>query len=144
MNGCFCTLEYWKKCFLKNEKMVNRKVRKVGNLGKIILSFLISEFWIFPYSQNRKLGFEILGKKFLRFSRFPSFWPGQRRSTGTGQRRRYQLYMTNYHTKTEKDNAPKSVEHCQSCGISICWEHSVQVFHGCLQWNFIFYFRFSV
>ena len=40
-----------------------------------------SEFSILPYSQNRKLGFEILAEKFprlLRFPRFPSFRPGPR------------------------------------------------------------------
>ena len=47
------------------------KVRNLGNLGKIIPSFLISKFPILPYSQNRKLGFEIIGKKFPRFLRFP-------------------------------------------------------------------------
>ena len=69
---------------MKNEKMANRKLGKVGNLGnlgEIIPSFLISEFSILPYSQNRKLGFEILAEKFprlLRFPRFPSFRPGPR------------------------------------------------------------------
>ena len=33
----------------------------------------IVKFSILPYSQNRKLGFKNLGKKFLRF---PSFRPG--------------------------------------------------------------------
>ena len=47
----------------------------------------------------------------------------ERRFTGTGQRRRCQLHMANCHTKKEKDNAPKSNEQCQSCGISICREH---------------------
>ena len=59
--------------------MANRKLEKVGNLGnlgEIIPSFLISEFSILPYSQNRKLGFEILGKKFPRFPRFLSFRHG--------------------------------------------------------------------
>ena len=54
--------------------MANRKVEKfrnLGNLGKIIPSFLSSESPILPYSQNRKLGFEIIGKKFRRFLRFP-------------------------------------------------------------------------
>ena len=66
------TLEYWQNFFLKNEKIANRKL---GNLGNIIPSFLISEFSIFSYSQNRKLGFKNLGKKFPRFPRFPSFRP---------------------------------------------------------------------
>ena len=66
--------------------MANRKLRKVGNLGnlgKVIPSFLVSEFSILPYSQNRKLRFKNLGKKFLRFPRFPSFpsfRPGQQRA----------------------------------------------------------------
>ena len=71
------TLEYRKKSFLK---ITNRKH---GNLGNIIPSFLISEFSIFPQSQNRKLGFKNLGKIFPTFKRFPrslSFRPGQRLS----------------------------------------------------------------
>ena len=78
-----------KKTFIKkekenkkqNEKVVNRKLGKVGNLGslgnleKVIPSFLISEFSILSYSQNRKLGFKNLRKKFLIFPRFPSFRP---------------------------------------------------------------------
>ena len=56
-----------KKIFLKIEKMANWKLRKVGNLGKIIPSLYLL------YSQNRKLGFEILRKKFTRFLRFPRF-----------------------------------------------------------------------
>ena len=59
---------------LRNEKLANRKlgkVRDLGNLRKIIPSFLISEFSTLPYSQNRKLGFENLGKFFSRFPRFP-------------------------------------------------------------------------
>ena len=67
--------------------MANRELGKVGNLGnlgKIIPSFLISEFSILPYSQNRKLGFKNLGKefpRFLRFLRFPSFRPGREKNT---------------------------------------------------------------
>ena len=68
----------------------------------------------------------------------------ERRFTGTGQRRRCQLQMANCRTKKEKDNAPKSTEQCQSCGISICREHSMRVCHGCLQWNFILHFIFIV
>ena len=68
-----------KKIKKENEKVANQKLGKVENLGKIIPSFLISEFLILPYSQNRKLGFKNLGKKFprfLRFLRFPNFQPG--------------------------------------------------------------------
>ena len=61
----------------ENDKVANQKLVKVGNLGNVILSFLISDFSILPHSQNRKLGFKNLGKKFRRFPRFPSFRPGQ-------------------------------------------------------------------
>ena len=57
----------------------------------------------------------------------------ERRLTGTGHRRKYQLHMANCHTNTEKDNAPKSTKQCQSFGISICREHSKRVCRGCLQ-----------
>ena len=57
----------------ENEKVANQKLGNLGNLGKVIPSFLISEFFIFPYSQNRKLRFKNLGKKILRFPRFLSF-----------------------------------------------------------------------
>ena len=69
-----------KKFFLRNEKMTNRKLGNLGNLGNIIPSFLISEFSILPYSKNRKLGYKYLGKTFPtfpRFLRFPSFRPGR-------------------------------------------------------------------
>ena len=55
--------------------MANQKLEKVGNLGnlrKVIPSFLVSKFSILPYSQNRKLGIKNLGKK---FPSFPSFRP---------------------------------------------------------------------
>ena len=57
--------------------MANRKlgkIEKVGNLGKIIPSFLFSEFSILPYSQNRKLEFKNIGKKIPEVSEF-STWP---------------------------------------------------------------------
>ena len=57
----------------------------------------------------------------------------ERRFTGTGQGRRCQLHMANCHTKTEKHNAPKLTEQCQSRAFSICWEHSMQVCRSCLQ-----------
>ena len=56
--------------------MANRnfgKVENLRNLAKIIASFLISQFSIFPYSQNRKFGFKNLGKKFPRFPRLSRF-----------------------------------------------------------------------
>ena len=70
----------WKNIYKKikknkeNEKVANRKLGNLGNLGNIIPSFLISKFSILPYSQNRKLGFKNLGKKFPSFL---SFRPGQ-------------------------------------------------------------------
>ena len=45
----------------------------LGNLGNIIPIFPISKFLILRYSENRKLGFKNLGKK---FPNFPSFRPG--------------------------------------------------------------------
>ena len=66
---CFRILKKMRK--MKNDKSKAQKNRK--SLGKIISSFLISEFFIFSYRQNRKVGFKNLGKK---FPRFPSFWPG--------------------------------------------------------------------
>ena len=42
----------------------------------------------------------------------------ERRFTGTGKRRRCQLHMTNCHTKTEKDNAPKSIR--QEHSMRVC------------------------
>ena len=50
------------------------QIENLVNLGNIIPSFLISKFSVLPYSQNRKLGFKNLGKK---FPSFPSFRPGQ-------------------------------------------------------------------
>ena len=41
---------------------------------KLFRVFFVSEFSILPNSQNQKLGFKNLGKKFRRF---PSFRPGR-------------------------------------------------------------------
>ena len=57
----------------------------------------------------------------------------ERRFTETGQRRGCQSHMANFHTKKEKDNAPKLTEQCQSRGISIYQEYLMRVCHGCLQ-----------
>ena len=59
--------------------------------------------------------------------------PKVERSFTEPDRRRCQLYMATFHTKTEKENGPKSTGQCQSCGISICREHSMRVCHGILQ-----------
>ena len=83
-SNCIYKLKYrTEKTFTKkekrmkkeNEKVANRKLEKVGNLknlGKVIPSFLISEFSILLYSQNRKHGLKNIGKK---SPRFPSFRP---------------------------------------------------------------------
>ena len=72
------TVEYWKKKkkFFgkrKSGKLKTWNLGNLGNLGNIIPNFLKSKFSILPYSQNRKLGFKDLGKK---FPSFPSFRPG--------------------------------------------------------------------
>ena len=73
-----------KKSKKENEKVANQtfeNLGNVGNLAKIIPSFLISNFSIWPYSQNRKLRFKNLAKTFPRFTRFlsfPSFRPGHK------------------------------------------------------------------
>ena len=54
-------------------KWPSRKLGNLGNLGNIIPSFLISEFSILLYSQNRKLGFKNLGKDFRDFRGFRVF-----------------------------------------------------------------------
>ena len=62
----------------KNENVANWKLRKVGNLRsleKSIQSFVISEFLIWPFSQNQELGFKIFRKKILRFLKFLRFGP---------------------------------------------------------------------
>ena len=89
MQGCRtsykCKIKILKKKSKKNQKKIKKENEKVasrkfgnlgnlGNLGNTIPSFLISKFSILPYSQNRKLGFINLGKK---FPSFPSFRPGQ-------------------------------------------------------------------
>ena len=66
-----------KKLKKENEKVANQKLGNLGNLGNlrnIISSFLISEFLVLPYSQNRKLGFKNLDKeKFRDFRGFRVF-----------------------------------------------------------------------
>ena len=73
-----------KKNKKENEKVANQtlgNLGNVGNLAKIIPSFLNFNFSIWPYSQNRKLGFKNLAKTFPSFTRFlsfSSFQPGQK------------------------------------------------------------------
>ena len=58
-----------KKLKKENEKVANQKLGNLGNPGNlrnIIPSFLISEFLVLPYSQNRKLGFKNLDKEKFR------------------------------------------------------------------------------
>ena len=49
--------------------------RKLGNLGNIIPSFLISELSIFGVVQNRKLGFKNLFKSEISEDSEFSTWP---------------------------------------------------------------------
>ena len=70
--------------FYKKAKKLRKKMKKwqIENLEKSESSesseklFLVFEFSILPYCQNRKLGFKNLGKKFPRFPSFRSFRPG--------------------------------------------------------------------
>ena len=68
------TVEYWKKSFLKNEKVA--KSRKSRKCRKYYTGFFCFQVFILSYSQNRKVAFESLVKKFLSLQRFPSFRPG--------------------------------------------------------------------
>ena len=43
------------------------------------------------------------------------------------------IQQANYRTKQEKDNCPRSTEQCQSCGDSICREHSLRLCVKCLE-----------
>ena len=54
----------------ENEKVANRKLVNLRNLGKVIPSFLISEFSILLYSQNRKHGPEKNSRDFQDFRVF--------------------------------------------------------------------------
>ena len=47
--------------------------------------------------------------------------------------------MTNCHTKTEKDNPPKSIEQCQSCSIGMCRDFAMVAYNGIL-----FYVSYSL
>ena len=43
------------------------------------------------------------------------------------------IHLANCRTKQEKDNCPRSTEECQSCGNSICREHSLCLCIKCLE-----------
>ena len=66
---------------IKKWQLENLEMSEISEiLEKLLRVFFFSEFSILRYSQNRKLRFKNLGKKFLRsprFLRFPSFRPGQ-------------------------------------------------------------------
>ena len=73
-----CKIKILKTTFIKkekkikkeNEKVENRKLENLGNLGNIIPSFLISKFSILTYSQNRVSEFSEISE----CSEF-SIWP---------------------------------------------------------------------
>ena len=79
--SCFINARILLESFYKKGKKLRKKMksgksktRKSRKSRKSWKSY--PEFSILPYSQNRKLGFKNLGKKFPRFPRFPSFRPG--------------------------------------------------------------------
>ena len=60
--------------FLKNEKIANRKLGKLGNLGKLFRVILFPSFRFCPTAKIENSDFKNLGKK---FPSFPSFRPGR-------------------------------------------------------------------
>ena len=76
--------------------MANWKLGNLGNVGDIIPRFLISKFSILPFSQNRKLGFKILGKNFRAFQDFrvvQVFYLAQLELEYLNQKRWWDLYV---------------------------------------------------
>ena len=56
---------------MKKWQIENSETSEVSKISEIL--FRVFLFPRFRYSQNRKLGFKNLGKKFPSFPRFPSF-----------------------------------------------------------------------
>ena len=110
----------------------------ISSTSSYDFSWTLAKALAFPHVQRRSLNGlassvqlkikMFLGTALLADEPVPKV---ERRFAGTGQRRKLQLHMANCHTKTEKDNVPKSTEQFQSCGISICWEHAMRVCRGC-------------
>ena len=57
----------------------------------------------------------------------------EKRFECTAKRKKCVIHQANFSTKQEKDNCPRSTEQCQSCGDSICREHSLRLCVKCLE-----------
>ena len=57
----------------------------------------------------------------------------ERRYDPNGTRKKFLIHLQNFQSKTEKDKAPHSKEQCQSCGDSICRDHSMRLCYHCLE-----------
>ena len=51
----------------------------------------------------------------------------ERRYDPNGTRKKCRIHLQNYQSKSEKDKPPQSKEQCQSCGESICQDHSMRL-----------------
>ena len=51
----------------------------------------------------------------------------EKRFECTAKRKKCVIRQANCRTKLKKDNYPRSTEQCQSCGDSICREHSLRL-----------------
>ena len=125
---------------VSNIQIVNDNDSDISSISSYDCSWTLAKALALPHVQRRSLNglassVQLKIKMFLRTALLADVPVPkvERRFTGTGQIRKFQLHMANCHTKTEKDSVPKSTEQFQSCGISICWEHAMRVFHGCLQ-----------
>ena len=57
----------------------------------------------------------------------------EKRFECTAKRKKCVIHQANCRTKQEKDNCRRSTEQCQSCGDSICREHSLRLCVKCLE-----------
>ena len=57
----------------------------------------------------------------------------ERRYDPNGTRKKCRIHLQNFQSKNEKDKAPQSKEQCQSCGESICRDHSMHLCYHCLE-----------
>ena len=57
----------------------------------------------------------------------------ERRFEPNGTRKKYRIHLQNCQNKSEKDKVPQSKGQCQSCGESICRDHSMRLCYQCLE-----------
>ena len=57
----------------------------------------------------------------------------ERRYDPNGTRGKCLIHLQNCQSKSQKDKAPQSKEQCQSCGESICRDHSMRLCYHCLE-----------